>query len=142
DLGIRAATGDYIVHTNADNVFYPNALEEIAREIARAPRLYDTQGAALDTNDIIIFPVRMMGLVKFREHTIQFKGEPPFYVILTGTPPIAQYIDCMQFVMKRELWLREGGWYDKREMGDGHMYQKFGWKYGYRTVGPVLGEHY
>jgi hypothetical protein len=142
DLGIRAATGDYIIHLNADNVLYPDALDEIAKEIARPPRLFDPQGQPLDTDDIIIFPVRMYGLQKIREHTVVFKGGPPFYLILTGIPPVPQNIDCMQLVMKRELWLREGGWYDKREVGDGFMYQQFTQKYGYRTVGPVLGEHY
>jgi hypothetical protein len=51
-------------------------------------------------------------------------------------------IDCMQLVMKRELWLAEGGWRDKSERGDGEMYQQFTQKYGYRQVGPVLGEHF
>jgi hypothetical protein len=142
DLGIRAATGDYVVHLNADNVLYPNALEEIAKEIARPPRLYDLQGQPLDTGDIIIYPVRMFGLQKFREHTVQFKGTPDFYLILTGTPPAVRNIDCMQLVMRRELWLREGGWHDKRFEGDGHLYEQFAQKYGYRTVGPVLGDHH
>jgi hypothetical protein len=127
---------------NADNILYPDALEEIAKEIARPPRLYDPQGQPLDTDDIIIYPVRMFGLQRFRGHTVQFKGGPAFYLILTGTPPVVQNIDCMQLVMKRELWLREGGWCDKRELSDGYMYQKFAQKYGYRSVGPVLGEHH
>ncbi len=142
DLGIRAATGDYILHTNADNILFPPALEEIAKEIARPPRLFDQQGQPMDTDDLIIYPVRMIGLQKFRQHSVQFKGDPPFYLILTGVPPVAGYIDCMQLVMKRTLWLREGGWYDKREWGDTAMYQKFAHTYGYRTVGPVLGEHH
>jgi hypothetical protein len=142
DLGIRRATGEYIVHFNADNRLYPNALEELAREIARPPRLLDPQGRILDTNDIIIFPVAMWNLIKFRNITRQHKGPPAFYTILTGIPPLAQNIDCMQLVMKRSLWLSEGGWYDKSELSDGHMYQQFAAKYGYRTVGPVLGEHF
>jgi hypothetical protein len=48
----------------------------------------------------------------------------------------------MQLVMKRQLWLDEGGWYDKSELSDGAMYEKFAAKYGYRTVGGVLGEHH
>jgi glycosyltransferase involved in cell wall biosynthesis len=144
DLGIRQAKGDYIVHFNADNVLFPKALERIAREINRPPRLLDAQQRPLDTNDIIIFPVRMWGLIKFRAHTWQCKisPAPDFYVILTGIPPVVQNIDCMQLVMKRQLWLAEGGWYDKRELGDGYMYQQFAQKYGYRLVGPVLGEHF
>jgi len=142
DLGIRESTGEYILHFNADNVLYPDALQVLSEEIAREPRLRDASGQAIDTNDIVIFPIRMWGLVKFRQHTVQFKGAPDFYLILTGTPPVLQNIDCMQLVMKRSLWLTEGGWHDKRELGDGYMYQAFASKYGYRSVGPVLGEHF
>ena len=141
DAGTKVAVGDYLLHFNADNLLYPNALAEIANEIGRAPRLSDPSGRVLDTNDIIIFPIKMWNLVKFRSVTRQFKGPPQFFTILTGIPPVLQYIDCMQLVMKRQLWLAEGGWHDKSEHGDGLMYQQFAAKYGYRTVGPVLGEH-
>jgi hypothetical protein len=144
DLGIRRAKGDYILHFNADNLLYPEALDEIAREITRPPRMFDSaSGQPADSNDIIIFPIKMWGLVKLRQHTVQFKApHQDFYLILTGVPPVLQYIDCMQLVMKRELWLKEGGWHDKRELGDGYMYQSFCERYGYRHVGPVLGEHF
>ncbi len=142
DLGIRRATGEYVLHFNADNVLFPDALERIAEEIRRGARLYDQAGQGVDTNDIIIFPIRMWNLIKFRGHTVQLKGAPQFYLILTGVPPVVQFIDCMQLVMKRSLWLAVGGWYDKRELGDGYMYQDFARRYGYRTVGPVLGEHF
>ncbi|MBD8528270.1 glycosyltransferase family 2 protein [Pseudomarimonas arenosa] len=144
DRGIREAKGDYIVHFNADNLLYPEALAEIAKEIQRAPRVIDrASGRGADSNDIIIFPIKMWGLVKFRQHTVQFKApHQDFYLILNGVPPVLQNIDCMQLVMKRELWLKEGGWHDKREVSDGLMYQSFCQRYGYRHVGPVLGEHF
>jgi hypothetical protein len=131
------------VHFNADNLLYPIALEKVAAEIQRPPRMMDFDGTVQDTNDIIIFPVIMYGLIKFRTWTIQKKtGDTNFFLILNGIPPVVKNIDCMQFVMKRELWLREGGWYDRREMGDAFMYEEFAKKYGYRHVGPVLGEHF
>lgn len=142
DLGIRQATGEYILHFNADNVLYPHALEEIAREIRRPPRLVDRSATPLDTNDIVIFPIRMWNLIKFRDVTLQLKGAPRFFVTLNSIPPVLQNIDCMQLVMKRSLWLEEGGWYDRRALGDGYMYERFTRKYGYRHVGPVLGEHF
>jgi hypothetical protein len=142
DLGIRQARGEYIVHFNADNILYPNALEEIAKEIQRHPRLHDQARSPIDTNDIVIFPIRMWNLIKFRDLTLQLKGQPSFYVTLNGIPPVVKNIDCMQLVMKRTLWLQEGGWYDRSELGDGYMYQHFARKYGYRNVGPVLGEHF
>jgi len=142
DLGIREATGEYILHFNADNVLYPNALATIAAEIARPPRLKDQSGRILDSNDIVIFPIRMFGLQRVNGAVVQFKGSPPFFTILTGNPPVVQNIDCMQLVMKRSLWLSEGGWADKRELSDGFQYQRFAAKYGYRECGPVLGEHH
>jgi glycosyltransferase involved in cell wall biosynthesis len=142
DRGIREASGDYIVHFNADNLLYPNALDTIAAEIRREPRIRDNAGNIFDTSDIIIFPILMHGLVKFRQWTMQMKSRQDFYIILTGIPPAVQFIDCMQLVMKRDLWLKEGGWFDKRELGDGYMYEQFTKKYGYRHVGPVLGEHF
>lgn len=36
----------------------------------------------------------------------------------------------------------EGGWHDRSEMSDGLLYTRFCQRYGYRHVGPVLGEHY
>jgi Glycosyl transferase family 2 len=140
--GILAATGDYILHFNADNILYPDALQQIAEAIHRPPRLKDKSGQILDTNDMVIFPIKMWNLVKFRDITWQPKVPPQFYTILTGVPAVAQNIDCMQLVMKRELWLAEGGWYDRRPMSDGCLYEKFAAKYGYRTVGPILGEHF
>jgi hypothetical protein len=143
DLGMRRATGDYIVHFNVDNVLYPRALARIAHEIARPCRVFhEVTQQPLDTNDIIIFPILMFGLQRIRERMYQFKDDPPFYEILTGNPPIEQNIDCMQLVMKRQLWLKEGGWRDKRGGSDGVLYQDFCSKYGYRTVGPVIGEHH
>ena len=142
DRGIREATGDYILHFNADNILYPHALTEIAKEIHRPPRLQDEQKRILDPADIIIFPIAMVGLQRVNGRVIQFKGSPPFFSILTGNPPIVQNIDCMQLVMKRSLWLAEGGWADKRELSDGYQYERFAKKYGYREVGPICGEHH
>jgi hypothetical protein len=140
--GIFEATGDYILHFNADNILYPDALEQIADATQRPPRLKHRSGQILDTNDIVIFPIKMWNLVKFRHITWQQKGVPSFYTILTGVPAVPQNIDCMQLVMKRELWLAEGGWQDRSSESDGFLYEKFAGKYGYRTVGPILGEHF
>jgi hypothetical protein len=144
DRGIREARGQYLLFFNPDNILYPDALLEIANEIRRPARLLDEHHNPLDTNDIIIFPIRMYGLVKFRDLILQGPSDSSdtFYLILTGNPPVYRNIDGMQLVMKRELWLREGGWYDKSHDSDGMMFEAFTRKYGYRHVGPVLGEHH
>ena len=142
DRGIREATGDYILHFNADNILYPHALATLAAEIARPPRLKTSDGRILDGNDIVIFPIAMFGLQRVNGTVVQFKGQPKFFTIMTGNPPTMQNIDCMQLVMRRQRWLDEGGWADKRELSDGYQYERFARKYGYRECGPVLGEHH
>ena len=49
DLGIRAASGDYVMTFNSDNVLYPNALEEISKAIDRPNQIFDPQGRAADS---------------------------------------------------------------------------------------------
>jgi glycosyltransferase involved in cell wall biosynthesis len=141
DRGIREATGDYIVHVNADNILYPDALELIDAEIRRPHRIFLEGVGPMDHNNIIIFPIVMHGYQQLHEYVLRLPGSE-WKMILTGNPPILGNIDAMQFVMKRSLWLAEGGWHDKRADSDGHMYQVFAKKYGYRNVGAVLGEHY
>jgi hypothetical protein len=134
-MGIAHAKGDYVLHFNVDNVLYPNALEEIAKEIRRPPREVFGEFARLDENNIVIFPIKMFGLARVWERfTSQTRGQD-FYEILTGNPPQLMNIDTMQLVMRRDLWLKEGGWRDKSFNSDGIMYPEFCKKYGYRTVG-------
>ena len=143
DIGIHEARGEYIVHFNADNVLYPFALETIAAEIRRPSRLFDRNtGCALDTDNIIIFPIVMKDMQQFGNMRVDMPGGSGCGMIFTGNPPIGGFIDCMQLVMKRELWLAEGGWSDKRPCGDGAMYERFAKKYGYRAGDVVLGEHH
>lgn len=141
DLGIRQATGKYIIHFNADNVLYPEALQVMHDTLQRPSRIFNADGAPADTPDMLIFPIKLMGMITFRGQSIRVKGVDDF-TICVAHPPVYRNIDCMQLVMKRDLWLKEGGWYDRTEHGDGHMYEKFAQKYGYRAIGPVLGEHH
>jgi hypothetical protein len=141
DLGIRQATGEYIVHFNADNMLYPDALQIMHDTIERPCRIFHGDGTPADTPDMLIFPIKLMGMVTFRGQSIRVKDVEDF-TICVAHPPVYRNIDCMQLVMRKELWLKEGGWYDRSEHGDGRMYEKFAQKYGYRAIGPVLGEHH
>lgn len=142
DLGIREASGEYILHFNADNVLYPDALEAIDAELRRPPRLRDIANRVHDTDNIVIFPVLMHDHQQHLDRVIRLPKGSGAAMIMTGNPPAFGTIDCMQMVMRRSLWLKEGGWSDRRPAGDGHMYPRFAAKYGYRTVSRVLGEHY
>lgn len=141
DRGIREATGEYILHFNADNVLYPDALEAIDATLRRESVMFTTTGAPLDTDNIAIFPIVLQDHQYFTGLVRGPKGSG-IGVVLSGVPPVHGLIDCMQLVMKRSLWLAEGGWTDRRPEGDGRMYEKFAAKYGYRTVAKVLGEHH
>lgn len=142
DRGIREARGEYILHFNVDNYLYPNALDEIAKEIDREPRLYTPDNKVVDGNDIVIYPILYRGWQVNSGVVYLRKDHPELFTIFTGVPPAPGNIDSMQLVMRRELWLAEGGYYDKSPNGDGIMYERFAKKYGYRTVGAPLGEHF
>lgn len=150
DKGIREATGEWIVHFNPDNIVYPNLLSEISKIIDTSdkyPSFYNSDGTKkLPSDAIIIFPIHMIGHYKFglanmaacriHEHHHQ-------RFILTGDPCVFSNIDCMQVVMKKDLWLKHGGWYDKRSFGDGVMYQKIvSEENGAKYCDKILGEHW
>lgn len=136
DRGIKKAKGEYIIHFNPDNILYPNALEEIYRESVK-PYPIET------TDSIIIFPILMKGMqtngkVVWRDQ----QNADSNYLIFTGLPTIKYNIDCMQLVMKKSLWLSNGGWNDKSKESDGNMYPKFVNQYGARYCSKILGEHW
>lgn len=142
DIGIREASGDYIVHFNADNVLYPHALETIETATRRPSRLALPSGEFVDTDAMIIFPIVMHDFQQFGHQTKRLEPGSGAKMILTGNPPLIARIDCMQAVIKRGVWLAEGGWHNKHQNSDGVLYQRIGEKYGYRGIGEVLGEHF
>jgi len=142
DIGIREAKGEYVIFFNPDNILYEFALEEIDKTSRRPSIIFDNHGKCLDEPNIIVFPIIMRGVLVANKRICRFDTNPELYTIFPGVPVKRHQVDCMQLVMKKELWLAEGGWTDKSHDGDGIMYERFAAKYGYRTVGPVLGEHW
>jgi len=141
DLGIRQAAGEYILLFNADNFLHPHCLATLDAQAKRLPQLL-LNGQPCDTDNILIFPIVYHDLARFMQGWLRLPSGSGEKLIMTGNPPMYGQIDCMQLVMKREIWLAEGGWADKREDSDGQMYPLFCQKYGYRGVGEVLGEHW
>jgi len=151
DRGIREATGEYIIHFNPDNILYPNALEEINNliedktyVILKGTSKGDAEIVLGDTN-IIIFPIIMIGHYRWglRDFTgVRIKEDTKHGILLTGDPCLLGNIDCMQLVMKRNLWLLYGGWYDKQDCSDGIMYERFVKDNPARLCSKVLGEHW
>lgn len=141
--GIHAANGEWIVHTNADNIHYPEALEEIAKVIdSDMTTFVGRRFNETSRKDIVVFPILMREYVPFRTRVMRKPGRNEFAHILSGIPVKIRNIDLMQFVMRRQLWLEEGGWSDVSKNSDGKLYQQFATKYAVYPVNKVLGEHY
>jgi len=166
DRGIKSAEGEYIIHFNPDNILYSNALEEINETSEKSLKeypcmlfyknkiiFYDSDLSLLDknskvkvkgTNDIIIFPIYMIG--HFRYGLQDFLGGrllnyTNHKLLFSGDPAVKYNIDCLQLVMKTDLWLHYNGWYDKSKESDGDMYSRFVREHGARYCNKVLGEH-
>jgi hypothetical protein len=141
DRGIHEARGDYILHFNLDNLLYPHALQAL-ENLSRQRSFLFNNGQAVDLDNILIFPIVYHDMQRFLQAWLRLPKNSGAKMIMPGNPPVFGQIDCMQLVMKRELWLREGGWKDKSEASDGIMYPRFCATYGYRAAGEILGEHF
>jgi|GEM_PF-2094216 len=149
DLGLSMARGQYVLITNADNYHYTDMLLKVYQEITRPyppVLIHDIDRTA---PDIIIFGILAKGylslgthenLIDFREFNQEMAARQWLY--LSGYPAVVKNIDCMQFVMRRDLWLREGGWYIKvSQAADGLLFQEMVKKYGVRYLVGPLAEH-
>ena len=149
DIGIKMARGAYIMLTNADNYHYTNMLMDIYLEIRRPYPDVVIDNINRTAPDIIIYGILASGylsignhnnIVDLREFNMDLARRQWMY--MSGYPAIYRNIDCMQFVMRRELWQKEGGWYIKEcQAADGLIYQELVKKYGVRYVPGPLAEH-
>lgn len=146
DWGMKSfCRGDYVLHLNADNILYGQALEEIALAIdEEQPPVFDrTTGRPLNRPDMILFPIVMRGFAVSNHFMWRYRGqEQSLAVVLGGLPIRKTTVDCMQLAIRRELWLAEGGWTDRSFDADGALYERFAGKYGCRMVAEILGEHW
>ncbi len=171
DLGIRAARGQWIIHTNADNVFYPSMIAVLkdvvtdrrpwtfVRPAKRYPfgvkgiakwldRHWDTKLLAprlLESSDpqILVYAIIMRGVVALKDRLTRVRDAAERQGVVFGGVPVKHGgTDAMQLVMRRDLWLAEGGWHDRSVNSDGLMYPEFARKYRVLAVASVLGEHW
>lgn len=170
DRGIHEAKGEWIIHTNADNVFYPDMIATLKAAatdgapsfavtkhrfpiiiksiVKRVDRYFGTNlrretVCAVDNPDVLVYAIRMQGMVAGSGNGLrrtELAGQRN--LIFGGVPVRRGHIDAMQFVMRRNLWIAEGGWSDKRADSDGYLYERFARKYVVRAVPEVLGEHW
>lgn len=123
------ARGDYFLNTNVDNVYYHNALEEIAKVVKE------------DT--LTVFSVKMIGLnVVGTKRWYDTPRKLDRHYVLTGFPVKFGNIDLMQLVAHKNIWLKNGFWNNFERDSDGKMYEKLAEKYPVRYMYNVLAEHY
>ena len=106
--------------------------------------------------NIFVFSILLIGRFSFGHSILEATGRKAqnrlFYSedsaskkvshIMSGYPAVPTNIDCMQLVMRRDLWLKENGWHDKSENSDSTMYPQFVMKYGATYIPEILGEHH
>jgi hypothetical protein len=114
DLGIKQASGDYIIHFNIDNILYPHALQTISDKI-------DKTGA-----EFIVFSC------VHEKFDIQY---------FSGIPPVMGKIDLLQGVASKKAWDSIGGWHRYDHSADGFLFEEIVKKYGYVHIPEVLGEN-
>jgi hypothetical protein len=141
DRGIRAARGEYIVHFNPDNVLYPQALARLAHHAA-LPIQPAPPGVLPENPAILIFAVLMRGMIVTKRAIWRDRERTGRAALFAGMPARHSMIDAMQAVIRREVWLEIGGWYDKRETSDGYIYPPLIAARGARYVPEILGEHW
>lgn len=114
DLGMREATGDYIINFNIDNILYPDALSVISDKI-------DQTGS-----DIVVFACshEKMGVGYF-----------------SGIPPVMGKIDMLQCVVSRKAWKSIGWWHRYDHSADGFLMEELVERYGYVHINEVLGDN-
>lgn len=114
DLGIKQASGDYILHFNIDNILYDDALEKIAQTIDKTK------------SEVVIFACthEKFGIKYF-----------------SGIPPVMGKIDLLQCVASKKAWESIGGWHRYDHSADGFLFEEIIARYGYVHIPEVLGEN-
>jgi len=117
DIGIYEARGEYILHTNADNRYYPHCFEVLT---SRMPF------------EIAIFAIIMKN--------------PPFnntYFPGVNCEKVSVgVIDAMQVAIKRQHWIDYGGWKNKHHSADGMIYEQMVTRHPFIRIEEALGEHH
>lgn len=145
DLGIKEATGEYIVHFNPDNILFPNALQDVDfwTDLDNNLFLKSVRGIV---PEIVVCPIILHGRVvdskpKELHGTFARITKSEYTYILTANPPVQYNVDCMQVVMTKRLWNKIGGWYNKMETSDGVILQEVCKDNYWVNTGSIMGLH-
>lgn len=141
--GIHQAAGEWIIHTNADNVFYPFALQEMVSAIEYENWTVNPDNSLTSDWDALVFPIIMKGYApRKRRITRLHEQSDKLSVVLSCVPIKVSQIDTMQFVMKKKTWLEKGGWSDLSFDSDGKLYERFAKEVAVFQIPRILAEHH
>lgn len=131
-LGLSQARGEWILHTNTDNVYAPGVFAPLRAALEQCP------------TDILITTVRMRGMRRGNvERQVHYDTErdPGVFLELTGIPPFFANIDLMQLIARRSLWLRHG-WTTLTTEADAIIYESMTRSNPFTASSLVIGDHY
>lgn len=130
--GIDLAEGEYIIHTNCDNIYSIHALRDF----------HDTIKST--SKEIAIGNVVMYGMNRSVETGGVWYDTPrdySKYTLLTGNPPVWGNMDLMSLCASKRLW-KIYGWNDLRKDSDGFIYSKMCCENEYAITATLIGYHY
>ena len=129
-IGLQHAKGRYILHTNVDNEYHPDALRDIHARLQTTP------------TGILITRIEMMGL-NHGDGKIWYDIPRDYSksLVLSGNPPVMGNVDLMQVVISKEIW-DTYGWFNFIEQADGIIYQKICSENPYLCTDILIGRHY
>jgi glycosyltransferase involved in cell wall biosynthesis len=120
-VGLLHASSDYVLFFDDDNVIFPQYLWTVKQAFSEHNH-----------------PLSIIcGIYHFGPLPASL-GEPP--QMLTGSPPVLQNVDTLQFVADTGL-MKEHGWLNKGYLADGHTIESYTKQYGYVNIPSVLGIH-
>ena len=141
DLGIKEASGEYIIHFNPDNLLDLEAMGSIKKSIILSCLAHKSLVGAPEYFNVCVSPILMEGVVRLFNGALQRTHRTKDLLIMDGVPPIKLNIDCMQVVASKIAWLSIGGWHNKSETSDGDLIEQLVKKYGYCYCPQIIGTH-
>jgi glycosyltransferase involved in cell wall biosynthesis len=130
ELGLSKATGDYILHTNTDNTYEPNALSILNMAIVPDIKVYT-------------FPIRMIGMET--DGNKIFYSNPRDYtksIVLRGDVVKMGTIDMMQLCAHKSIW-DNIGWKLYCERADFYIFKHIAEYWDIKHINiNILGNHY
>ena len=152
--GLARAVGEYVINLKSEDVLYDFALERIVRMLETPRRRIEMEESGRfrraadelapgDEADILIFAILNIGVECDGEHIwTNARYDRRHAMLLSGRPAMDELLECMQVVVRRSMWLAQGGWSDPAPNGHALMHCRLIDDSWARCIPAVLGEHW